>query len=645
MKKTTLLATSCMSAMTMLSGQVCAADQGPVKFSPEAATRALAEYRNSAVNPALMMLKELHKPSAAATRSTPQISNKAIQGLNIHGPHLSADNVYIEALSRGDDEALMNQLTTAGATNVRISGNLVLAKLPTSNVDKLTAVTQARFVRPSASYVTNTGAVTSQGDAGQKSNIARTQFNVNGKGATVGILSDSWNALGGAPTGIASGDLPGPGNPNGFTTPVKILKDQPAGEGTDEGRAMGEIVHDVAPGAALSFYSPESVQDHADGVRALAAAGATTVVDDITWFSDPWFQPSPIGFAARDVALKNNTVVLSSAGNINRDSAEAVFKPLTAKDLLTEGVSQGKWQLHDWGNGVSTFPITVPAGADITFLMQWDEPFASASTNKRGAQSDLDLFVFAESQGTNILLASAFNDIDGDAVETVGFSYTPPDPNAVLTLHVGVGRSSTSTGGMPAGFKIVAFDAGSAQVGFDRTALFNKPTALGHANSEWIISSCAVRYDLINQANGPRPQLFSSAGGFKRTRDQNGNRVTPVDLRKPDVCSPNGGNNTFFGSDYESDGLPNFFGTSASAPHAAGVVALMQQSAGFKLPAFAVPSILRSTAVDMDDPFSTPDTFDRGYDQKTGYGFLFTDRALNVSQYFKQVEQKEKDKQ
>lgn len=51
-------------------------------------------------------------------------------------------------------------------------------------------------------------------------------------------------------SGIASQDLP---------ASILMLKDYepPSGAalGTDEGRAMGEIIADVAPGAALAFYT------------------------------------------------------------------------------------------------------------------------------------------------------------------------------------------------------------------------------------------------------------------------------------------------------------------------------------------------------------------------------------------------------
>ena len=69
------------------------------------------------------------------------------------------------------------------------------------------------------------GSVTSQGDAAMNAPTARSTYNVNGAGIKIGIISDSFNRLGTMNAGIMSGNLPGAANPNGFTTPVSILKD------------------------------------------------------------------------------------------------------------------------------------------------------------------------------------------------------------------------------------------------------------------------------------------------------------------------------------------------------------------------------------------------------------------------------------
>ena len=48
---------------------------------------------------------------------------------------------------------------------------------------------------------------------------------------------------------------------------------------------MMEIIHDIAPGASLAFYTAfDSEQDFANGILALAAAGAKVIVDDVGYF-------------------------------------------------------------------------------------------------------------------------------------------------------------------------------------------------------------------------------------------------------------------------------------------------------------------------------------------------------------------------
>jgi subtilisin family serine protease len=96
----------------------------------------------------------------------------------------------------------------------------------------------------------------------------------------------------------------------------------------------------------------------------------------------------------------------------------------------------------------------------------------------------------------------------------------------------------------------------------------------------------------------------------------------PVTRFKPDIAAPDGVNTTFFGVDISSDAdaFPNFFGTSASAPHAVAVAALMLQANPGLTPA-QVLETMRSTAIDIETP---------GPDTRAGQGLIDALAALEA---------------
>ena len=84
---------------------------------------------------------------------------------------------------------------------------------------------------------------------------------------------------------------------------------------SDEGRAMLQIVHDVAPGASLAFHTAvTSEADFASGITALAAAGAQVIADDIGYFDEPFFQDGLIAQAV-DQVESQGVAYFSAAGN------------------------------------------------------------------------------------------------------------------------------------------------------------------------------------------------------------------------------------------------------------------------------------------------------------------------------------------
>ncbi|MEO0473646.1 MAG: hypothetical protein AAF206_28805, partial [Bacteroidota bacterium] len=146
---------------------------------------------------------------------------------------------------------------------------------------------------------------------------------VDGSGIRIGIISTSYNVLGGEAQSILNGELPGPGNPDGFLTPVQVLIEGDTNfinaNSLDEGRAMAEVIHDVAPGAELFFVGATSNDDvvFADGVQVLVDSGCQIIVDDIS-LSDaihPVYQDDFWAQRIDDVVTNDDVLYFTSAGN------------------------------------------------------------------------------------------------------------------------------------------------------------------------------------------------------------------------------------------------------------------------------------------------------------------------------------------
>ncbi len=153
-----------------------------------------------------------------------------------------ADRVMIDAVASGNVDALKADLQALGMQDIVVFGRTVSGRLPMSAIGALSALPDLRFARP-ALATKHVGLVTSQGDKAMRADVARTTFGIDGTGVSVGVVSDSFNCLGGAATDVANGDL----------SPVTVVQDLPGcASGTDEGRAMLQLIHDVAPGRASS---------------------------------------------------------------------------------------------------------------------------------------------------------------------------------------------------------------------------------------------------------------------------------------------------------------------------------------------------------------------------------------------------------
>ncbi|MGI4970599.1 MAG: T9SS type A sorting domain-containing protein [Janthinobacterium lividum] len=559
-------------------------------------------------------LRELIGSTAASRAAT------AARAAKISGPQkddlrqVQNGYVVIDAASNdADGHQLLLQLQKLGLKSGSVYGRVVSGLFPIDKVGQLEGVEKLRFAAPAYQPVHNVGLTTSQGDASMFADKARATYKVSGAGTKVGVISDSYGSIaGGAAAGVASDDLP---------AGVEVLADITGG--TDEGRAMAEIVHDVAPGAKIAFNTAYLGQaGFAAGIGNLADAGCNIVVDDVAYFAEPMFQDGIIAQAV-DKVVARNVSYFSAAANQARQSYQAPFKN-SGQDFISGDVNYGR--AHDFGGGDITQSYRIPANGTLTLAFQWADPFFSVSGGA-GAQTDLDVLVVFNGV-VQTSLSSLRDNIGGDPYEQIGIRVGA----APVTIELVIVKFA---GPDPQLMKYINY--GTAAAG-PTEYVTNSSTVTGHSNATGAIAVAAAAWynTPVFNANVTRPvvEAFSSQGGtpvFITNDGVNTGYDESKIRRKPVVTGPDGGNTTFFGSDtsLDADTYPNFFGTSAAAPHVAAVAALMQEAARNALTPTNITDQLTTTAQDMDDPF-TVGVFDVGFDFRTGYGFVQADKAVAI---------------
>jgi subtilisin family serine protease len=545
----------------------------------------------------------------------PGFSDNPVSLQKLAAPFTYQGLIGIDAIASGNDgSSLLQSLQALGLTHGSYYKKVVSGFFPADKIDALETLAGLHYAAAAHAPLRSAGSVVTQGDRSMKADMARSNFGATGRGTKVGILSDSYNALGGAAAGVASGDLP---------ADAQILLDV-AGPGlVDEGRAMAELVHDIAPEAKIAFHTALTGQaGFANGIRALADAGCQIIVDDIAYLNEPFFQDGIIAQAVEEVS-KRKVTYFSAAGNHSDNSYEAPF-------VNSHFELPGGWgQPHNFANGDWLQSITIAPGQSIRITLQWDDPFFSV-TGSAGTKTDMDMLVFLGGVLFPNLSAIDDNLASGDPVEILGLFNGGAAP---VTIELALAKYA---GPDPRLVKWVNF-ANSNFPPFIEY-LNNASTVVGHANAESAIAVGATAWFNTPAFNPalPVPMInnFSSRGGAPVFFQPDGKRTglgTGKYRNKPDLVGPDGGNTTFFTFDIanDDDPFPNFFGTSAAAPHVAGVAALMQSVRNNTLSPAALRTLLVQSAIDMNDPAT--EGFDKGFDFKTGNGFVQADRAVSLA--------------
>lgn len=422
---------------------------------------------------------------------------------------------------------------------------LATAWVHKDNIILLAELIEVRSIRKVMPPIIHTGNYNSEGDGMLRSDIARTQLGADGTGVKIGIISDGVDNLS---SSVSSGDLP----PN-----VSVLSNT---QGGDEGTAMLEIVHDLAPNAHLYFHDcGETVLDFNDAIDALVASGCDILCDDIGWLLEPFFEH---GIVAQHISQVINTygiIYVSSAGN----GATEHFQGQFYND--GSGLSDFSYGTNPDVKGIL---MTIEPGEYIDIVMQWDDPFG-------GSSNDYDLCMFDIVSGDCIAISDYTQNGDDDPLEVISVQNISGNYIfAEIKAHAYNAPQDKT-------LEIFCFRGDFAD---GNTNLVSADSIFGHPAVPDVLAVGAVHYDdgLIAE--------YSSRG--------------PVTLRsgvvqKPDICAIAGVQISGAGGfGYWTDGNTRFFGTSAAAPHIAAVASQIKSRFPW-LSNNQVKQILKDTCVDM----------------------------------------------
>jgi uncharacterized repeat protein (TIGR01451 family) len=460
----------------------------------------------------------------------------------------------------------------------------VRALVPLNQIENIAGSTGVKFVGPAREAHTHSGIYTSEGDVTHRAGFARNNFGATGQGIKIGVLSDG---IGYLANSQATGDLPN----------VTVLPGQD-GNGGGEGTAMLEIIHDLAPGAQLFFATAFNGEaSFAQNILNLRSNGCDIIVDDVFYYDESPFQDGIIAQAVSSV-VAGGALYFSSAGNegnLKHDTSGTWEGDFADAGQASPPVNVGGGRVHSFGG--ASYNTVLSSGSGYVTLF-WSDPLGASA-------SDYDLFVL-DSSGTYVV-SSSVNLQDGTQ-DPYEIAYASSGNRIVVVkssgdarfIHLAVlgGTLSIKTAGATKGHSAVPGALSVAAV--SASTSFPNPFSGGGINPVEAFSADGPRHVFFNpDGTSITPGNLLSGGGTLR--------------QKPDIAAADGVITSV-------PGFQPFYGTSAAAPHAAAIAALIWSYDPALTPS-QVRATLTGTALDIEVS---------GPDANSGAGLVMADTALQL---------------
>ena len=325
------------------------------------------------------------------------------------------------------------------------------------------------------------------------------------------------------------------------------------------------------------------------------------IVDDVAYFEEPFFQDGPVAVAIDEVVGRRRHLLLTPPATTTCSTpAETKSPPGKRPNSATRRAARRRWKRSpakpdhclDFnpaaGDQDKTFGITVEPEEELTLDLQWAEPWY-------GVKTDLDAYLLDSAGNVLVLEEGSANSIaEGKPVEVIGWENTTAAPQEVR-LAIDRCFSTEEEAKEEKGCNPFA-DASAkpaAQGDPARERLRGRappstpnrtdddvvgPSVYGHAGTASAIAVGAVPFDDSAEAEpytsrGPVTHYFGPVRTRRRRRRSARRRRSPSPTSPPPIAAgprsscPAG-----------EPGIFRFCGTSAAAPHAAAVAALIQQA-------------------------------------------------------------------
>ena len=556
----------------------------------------------------ILALKDSFSPAEQKLSSNLAFASRRARGLPA-GPvaaelrTLSGGMVDVEIKATISDKLLARIAALSGKVKMPLPKfNFVRATVPLSTLNVLAEDPDIISIREPSPKRTNVGAVTSQGYISHRAR-AVVASGIIGSGVKVGVLSDSASSNHLASL-KASGDL---------GTNTTVLQDDFSNTGQDEGLAMMEIIHDIAPGAQLYFASAFNGDfSQAANINTLAQAGCSIIVDHVVYSSDGVFQDGVVAEAV-NTFVAGGGLFVAAAGN--RGNLASGTSSTWEGDFVNNGPVGSPIFTGGFVHGftVSTNPLVLQSFDRLKtvvtdIVLQWSDPLGASA-------NDYDLYVL-NSAGTTILQSSVnLQTGSSDPYEECYNSSTgfPVNSRVVIVLRNGSARA----------LHLTTFDASGLTIA-------TSGSTLGHLAAANALTVAASYWDSADTGTKPfkgtnnSTESFSGDGPRKMFFNPNGAPITPgnllfatsggTNLQKPELTAADG-------VTCKTPGFQPFFGTSAAAAHVAGVAALVK-SAKPSLTGAQILQILINTAMDNMAP---------GPDINGGYGVVNAQTAVQAA--------------